>query len=75
MPQLAQCEWRVEAASHEGDTYRGIYTVGFADVIYVLHAFQKKAKHGIETPKQEIELVRARLRRAKEHHEKQGHKP
>ena len=35
---------------HRGDTYRAVYTVRFADVVYVLHAFQKKSKTGIKTP-------------------------
>ena len=55
----------------KGDTYRAVYTVKFRNAIYVLHAFQKKAKHGIATPKQDIELVKARLRRAQEHYEQQ----
>lgn len=53
----------------DGDTYRGVYTVKFRNVVYVLHAFKKKARHGIATPKQDIDLVKARLRRAQEHHE------
>jgi phage-related protein len=36
------------------DTYRAVYTVQFASVVYVLHAFQKKSKRGVETPKAEI---------------------
>lgn len=52
----------------DGDTYRAVYTVKLADVVYVLHAFQKKSKQGIATPKQDIELIEARLKRAKEHH-------
>ena len=52
----------------EGGTFRTVYTVRFADVVYVLHAFQKKAKKGIATPRQDIELVRARLREAELHH-------
>lgn len=51
------------------DTYRAVYTVKFNEVIYVLHCFQKKSKHGIRTPKQEIELVRQRLRAAEEDHQ------
>jgi phage-related protein len=47
---------------HEGDTYRAVYTVRFADVIYVLHAFQKKSKHGIATPRRELQLIRDRYR-------------
>ncbi|MCY7286227.1 MAG: type II toxin-antitoxin system RelE/ParE family toxin, partial [Cyanobacteria bacterium CAN_BIN43] len=53
------------------DTYRDVYTVKFDGVVYVLHAFQKKSKQGIATPKQDIELVEARLKRAKEHYKKQ----
>ena len=49
-----------------GNTYRAVYTVKFEEVIYVLHCFQKKSKSGIETPKQDIELVKQRLKRAEE---------
>jgi phage-related protein len=49
-----------------GNTYRAVYTVRFPTAVYVLHAFQKKARRGIATPKQDIELVRSRLRRAQE---------
>src|SRR5262249_40090278 len=52
----------------DGDTYRAVYTVRFAGVIYVLHAFQKKSKKGIETPKRDIEIVKARLKVAEAHH-------
>jgi phage-related protein len=38
--------------SHEGNAYRAVYTVRYADAVYVLHAFQKKSKTGITTPKQ-----------------------
>jgi phage-related protein len=47
---------------HKGSTYRAVYTVRFATRIYVLHAFQKKSKRGIATPKREIELIRERLK-------------
>src|SRR5712691_11328127 len=53
----------------DGDTYRAIYTVQFALVVYVLHVFQKKSRKGIATPKSEIELIRRRLARAKEDYE------
>jgi phage-related protein len=53
-------------SDHDGETYRAVYTVRFADAVYVLHAFQKKSRTGIQTPKQEIELVRRRLRIAEE---------
>ncbi len=48
-------------ASEAGDTFRAVYTVRFHDAIYVLHAFQKKSKHGISTPQREIDLVKQRL--------------
>jgi phage-related protein len=51
-----------------GETYRAVYTVRLAGRIYVLHAFQKKSKTGIKTPKAEIELIRSRLKRAEEEH-------
>jgi phage-related protein len=50
----------------DGDTYRAVYTVRFAHVVYVLHAFQKKSKRGIATPKAELDLIVQRLKRAKE---------
>ena len=50
-----------------GDTFRAVYTVKIAENIYVLHCFQKKSKRGIETPKQEIDLIRDRLKMAQEH--------
>ena len=46
----------------DGDTYRAVYTVRFAGVIYILHAFQKKSKKGIQTPKRDIEVIKARLK-------------
>ena len=46
------------------DTYRVIYTVKLANAVYVLHAFKKKSKFGISTPKHDIELVRERYREA-----------
>jgi phage-related protein len=50
-----------------GDTFRAVYTVKIAERIYVLHCFQKKSKRGIETPKQEIDLIRDRLKMAQDH--------
>ncbi len=48
----------------DGSAYRAVYTVKFAGVVYVLHAFQKKSKRGIKTPPEEIEKVKARLKLA-----------
>jgi phage-related protein len=53
----------------DGDTYRAVYTVEFAGVVYVLHAFEKKSRKGIATPKSDIDLIKRRLARAKEDHE------
>ena len=51
---------------HDGDTYRAVYTVRFAGVVYVLHAFQKKSKSGIKTPAGEVEKIKRRLREAEQ---------
>jgi phage-related protein len=54
---------------YRGDAYRAIYTVRFADAIYVLHAFQKKSPSGIKTPKRDVELVTQRLKLALQDYE------
>ncbi|MGP0070855.1 MAG: type II toxin-antitoxin system RelE/ParE family toxin [Bryobacteraceae bacterium] len=46
---------------HAGDTWRVVYTVRFPDAVYVLHAFQKKSKSGIATPRKHIDLIKPRL--------------
>lgn len=48
----------------DGSTYRAVYTVKFAGVVYVLHAFQKKSKRGSQTPSEEMEKVKTRLKEA-----------
>ena len=50
------------------DAYRAVYTAHFADVIYVLHVFQKKSTRGIATPKPDIEIIRRRYAEAERHH-------
>lgn len=50
----------------DGDTYRAIYTVKFETAVYLLHSFQKKSKHGIATPQQDIELIEKRFKAARE---------
>ncbi len=52
----------------DGDTYRAVYTVKLAGVLYVLHAFQKKSRKGMSTPKHEIDLIKKRLKHAIELH-------
>src|ERR1700722_32050 len=49
---------------YRGDTYRAVYTVRFREAVYVLHAFMKKSKSGIKTPKHEVDLIEKRLRTA-----------
>lgn len=53
---------------HRTDAYRAVYTAYFAGAIYVLHVFQKKSKRGIATPKQDIDLIRARFAEAERHY-------
>jgi len=50
--------------SDDGDAYRAVYTARFAEYIFVLHAFQKKSSYGIETAKQDVEMIRTRLKLA-----------
>ena len=54
------------ALAYRGDAFRVVYAVRLADEIWVIHAFQKKSKQGIKTPKHEIDLVKDRLKRLKE---------
>ena len=55
-------------ARHDGDTFRTVCTVRFEGAAYVLHAFRKKARRGIATPKQELDFVRRRLAAAERHY-------
>lgn len=55
---------------HKGDAYRGVYTVKLRGAVYVLHAFKKKSKRGVKTPRREIQTVRRRLRMAERFHER-----
>lgn len=54
------------ALKHRTDAYRVVYAVQIDDDIWVIHAFQKKSKSGIKTPKAEIDLIAERLKRLKE---------
>jgi|SRR5208337_4367530 len=54
------------ALKHRGDAYRVVYALQIDEDIWVLHAFQKKSKTGIKTPKAEIDLVHERLKRLKQ---------
>lgn len=54
------------------DTYRAVYAVQFEGIVYVLHAFQKKSKTGIKTPKQDVDLIKQRYQAAKTHFEQRN---
>ena len=45
-----------------GGIYRAVYTVKFVEAVFVLHCFQKKSKSGIATPKEDMDIIRARLK-------------
>ena len=65
MTGLGSGVWEL-ALRHRGDAFRVVYALQLAEEIWVIHAFQKKSKSGIATPKAEIDLVRERLKRLKE---------
>ena len=54
------------ALRYKTDAYRAVYAVQLGEDIWVLHAFQKKAKYKSETPKQDVDLLKDRLKRLKE---------
>jgi phage-related protein len=56
----------------DGDTFRAVYTVRLESAVYVLHAFKKKSKQGIKTPRSDIELIERRLRDAEADHADSG---
>lgn len=51
----------------DGDTFRAVYSVKLGDLVYVLHCFQKKSRHGTVTPKPDMDVIRKRLKVAKAH--------
>jgi phage-related protein len=53
-------------SDYDKDTYRGVYAYKLGDDIYMLHAFKKKSRKGIKTPKDEIEIIKQRLKRTNE---------
>jgi phage-related protein len=65
MAGLGSGVWEL-AIKSRGDAYRIVYALQLGDDIWVVHAFQKKAKKGIATPKPEIDLVKERIKRLKE---------
>jgi phage-related protein len=55
--------------SHDGNAYRAIYAVRFKEVVYVLHAFQKKSTKGIKTARSDVETIGRRLKVAQQDYE------
>jgi phage-related protein len=55
-----------------GNTYRAIYTIRYNSFVYVLHCFQKKSKKDVETPKEDMDIVRKRLKIAEKIHKREG---
>jgi phage-related protein len=53
---------------HQGSTYRAVYTVRLAEAVYALHAFQKKSTAGIATRRQDVDLIKQRLKQAEALH-------
>lgn len=54
---------------HRGDTWRAVYTVRFEKAVYVLDCFQKKSPSGVRTARTDVELIRQRLKMAREDYE------
>ena len=54
------------AIREQGNAYRVVYLLQIGEDIWVVHAFQKKSKTGIATPKHDIDLVRERIKRLME---------
>jgi phage-related protein len=60
-------------SDYRTDTWRAVYTIRFAEAVYVLHAFQKKSKRRIAMPKEELDLIKRRLADAERiHRERQN---
>jgi phage-related protein len=68
---FAETVWQVRADA-PGGTYRAVYLAHFREAVYVLHAFQKKAKSGMVTPQREVDLIKQRLQLARKLAAKKG---
>jgi phage-related protein len=60
---------------HDGNAYRAIYTVRFREIVYVLHAFQKKSPKGVKTAQGDLDLIERRLKTAQQDYEARYGKP
>lgn len=54
------------ALRYASDAYRVVLALQIGRRIFILHAFQKKSKRGIETPKRDVNLIRKRYSEAQE---------
>ena len=54
--------------SLRANTFRAVYTVRFAQAVYVLHSFQKKSPDGKRTAQTDIDLIHERLKVAEQHY-------
>ena len=57
---------------YDGDSYRAVYKVAIGNIVYVLHAFQKKSKKGVSTPKKDIAVIKSRLKAAERYHQNEA---
>lgn len=62
--------WEIRVDDKDGATYRTAYVAKFEEAVYVLDAFKKKSKTGIETPQRDIDRIEQRLKEAREQHER-----
>ena len=51
---------------YDKNAYRVVYAVQLGEKLYVLHAFQKKSKAGIATPKPDVDVIQQRYKQAQE---------
>lgn len=66
MLQAVDPEANGQASIGRGGTYRAVYTIKFREAVFVLHMFQKKSKHGIATPKPDLDIIHERLKVAEQ---------
>ena len=65
MKGLGSGVWEI-ALSYQANAFRAVYALQLDDAIWVLHIFQKKSPKGIKTAKQDIALIRSRIKQIKE---------
>ena len=63
------------ALRYDAGAYRTLLAVQLGKKIYVLHAFQKKSKEGVETAKHDVKLIKKRYAEAKERSKHEERRP